>query len=602
MKISLQNILNQFFREFALIVIFSLIVPQFSKAQVTSGRYYIKNTYGGSTQQWYGALLSWDNKDPHPMASVEKNDPVVWYFLSVSGKPNTYKIINTYPGKWQGASLSWDSTDHHPMISVEFDDPVEWRLQAIPGRTNTYKIISTYPGTWYGGGSHLMASLEFNNPVEWEITPVPTDNFSMIIASDPQWAWTSKTDNGSTSQTDSDRESEATTLNKNHVKSMNYLINQGNINGVIINGDLTAYGHSNEFDKFKDIYEGLSKPMYLGLGNHDYGNNVDDTYENNAANRMVNYMVEHIKSNGCTNYDFRVSDSYEFPSIETTTIGSLSYSWDIGNIHFVQLQNYPIYKRDWSNYVTIGAAKTRTVKITSALNWLKSDLAKARNAGKIIVLNFHDSDDHWEDYYSSTDVTTLSNDFQSILSTYNVAAVFVGHYHKRLGKKTPPRRSTMYGSTPVFYCGSASQSKYLLVDFNGNQMTVSHVSSANGAATKSNSTKDTLFNQAIQIALPKEDGFVTFFNQAGYVAKYTLTYSLNGDSKSLSTGNIDLGNKRRFEIPGGATSIRVKGEGKTGLVWEPWRTTFDKTYSSPPNKCFKSYGTTLTQRWNNNCE
>ena len=456
--------------------------------------------------------------------------------------------------------------------------------------------------SWDNKTPHPMASLEFNDPVEWLITPVAQDNFNMIVASDSQWPWTAKTDAGTT-QSESEKKREATLINENHVKSMNALISSpGNVKGVIINGDLTAFGHKEEYEKFTSIYSKLKTKTYFGLGNHDYGNNVDDTYENNAANRMVNYMVAHIKKNGSTNSDVQVSDSYEFPNIVTTTKGSLAYSWDVGNIHFVQLQNYPIYQRNWSNYVSIGAAKRRTVKITSSLNWLKADLAKARLAGKVIVLNYHDSDQHWADYHSSTRANVLSNEFKSILTTYNVGAVFVGHYHTWLGKKTPPRKTTMYGSTPVFYCGSASQSKYLFVNFNNNVMTVEHVSSANGGSTRTNSNSYTLYNQAKQVTVPKEDGYVTFFNEAGYVAKYTLSYTLNGQLKTFSTGNIALGNKRRYDIPGNATNIRVKGEGKTGLVWEPWRTTFNKTFSSPPNKCFKSYGTTLNQKWNNNCK
>jgi hypothetical protein len=97
------------------------------------------------------------------------------------------------------------------------------------------------------------------------------------------------------------------------------------------------------------------------------------------------------------------------------------------------------------------------------------------------------------------------------------------------------------------------------------------------------------------------NGNITFSNQAGYVARYTLSYNEGGETKSFSTGNITLGRKKRYTIPKDATNIRVKGEGKTGLVWEPWRTTFEESFSSPPNVCFKSFGTTLNQKWSNDC-
>lgn len=432
-----------------------------------------------------------------------------------------------------------------------------------------------------------------------EVEVYQSAGFYMAFASDSQWAWTDKT--GKQPESTSEKERGATILNENHVKSINKLTNDlGTVRGLIMNGDLTAYGHPNEFSKFKSIYNKIQVPMYTGLGNHDYANNIDDTYENHAANRMVEYMVSHIKSNGATNSDYKVSNSYVFPNIVTTITGSLSYSWDIGNVHFVQLQNYPIYEREWSNFVST-AAKRKTVKITSALKWLKADLAKARRAGKVIILNYHDSDEHWNEDVPANRLPTLAREFSDMLTTYKVGAVFVGHYHESLGKRGIGRPYPNYGNTPLFYCGSASHSKYLLVNFNGDKMKVTHVSSKDGKATLSNEQEYTVFNKAVAVTVPKADGQITFFNEAGYVARYSLTYNLNGQSKSFSTGNIALGNKKRYKIPSNATNIRVKGEGKTGLVWEPWRITFEKSYSGVITKCFKSYGTTLNQKWNNNC-
>lgn len=468
----------------------------------------------------------------------------------------------------------------------------KWRGSYLHTETGAIEMGTIQPSWW---------------SAQWQLiggSTSPAGSFSMVFASDSQWAWTNRTDDDDKTETKAEQESVGTTLNQNHVKSMNALVDAvGNVKGVIINGDLTAYGQSDEFDKFKTIYSALKVPMYNGLGNHDYANNVDAAYENNNSNRMVEYMIEHIKSNGSTNSDYKVSSAYEFPNVETTITGSLAYSWDIGKVHFVQLNNFPIYQREWSNYVSIGAAKRKTVKITSALNWLERDLAQARGAGKIIILNYHDSDEHWKEFGGSNPGGLITQ-FTTMLSTYKVGAVFVGHYHKMLGAQLNySSRGVSYGSTPLFYCGSASQSKYLLVNFNGNKMTVENVSSIDGGSTRTNKQEFTLFDQPLTIAPPKADGYVTFFNEAGYVARYTLSYFVNGQPKTFETGNLALGNKRRFDIPGNATNVVVKGEGQTGLAWEPWRDTFVQIFADgPPNKCFKSYGTTLNQQWDNNCE
>ncbi|WP_153801074.1 RICIN domain-containing protein [Foetidibacter luteolus] len=593
-------------------LLFLLCFSTAATAQVDTGFYYRLTT------QWQGDGKSLDvindgkNNNQLQLATTGNYSGQYWKFTPIGN--GYYRLTNQWQGALKSLDILNDGKNNSPILANTGSySGQNWKVTTLG---NGYYRFTTM---WQGDGKSLdvindgknnrlqLANTGLYSGQFWKLTRmhavVEDPGFYMIFASDPQWPWTNKTDDEIT-QTESEKESDATTLNQNHVKSMNTLISELNlVKGIILNGDLTAYGHSPEFDKYTSIYKGANATIYAGLGNHDYANNIDDTYENNSANRMVEYMVDHIKSNGSTRSDYKKSDSYTFPDVVTTITGSLAYSWDIGNVHFVQLQNYPLYKREWSNYVSIGAAKRKTVKITSSLSWLKTDLALARQAGKIIILNYHDSDEHWGDYYTTDELTTLTADFKAILDTYKVSAVFVGHYHKWLGKQTSPRRATAtYGTTPVFYCGSASQSKYLLANFKGNKLIVENVSSLDGAATRSNKTEITVFDQPIAVATPQADGWVTFFNQSGYVAKYTLTYTLNGELKTFTTGNMNLGNKQRYEIPAAATGIKVKGEGKTGLAWEVWRTTFSESFNTPPAKCFKSYGTSLDQKWNNNCE
>ena len=71
-----------------------------------------------------------------------------------------------------------------------------------------------------------------------------------------------------------------------------------------------------------------------------------------------------------------------------------------------------------------------------------------------------------------------------------------------------------------------------------------------------------------------------------------MFHVLDKTPPSKGTGNVSLGNTRYIDIPPNAVDIVVKGEGQTGLVWGPWRKTFEKKYKRPPTECFKSYGTT----------
>jgi hypothetical protein len=98
------------------------------------------------------------------------------------------------------------------------------------------------------------------------------------------------------------------------------------------------------------------------------------------------------------------------------------------------------------------------------------------------------------------------------------------------------------------------------------------------------------------------NGWVAFLNSGAYVARYTLTYTMNGQSQSFETGNVTVGMTRRFDIPASATNVKAKGEFLTGLAWAPWKTIFEQSFTSAPNKCYRSLGTTISQQWDNNCQ
>ncbi|BAB73286.1 metallophosphoesterase [Anabaena sp. FACHB-709] len=430
------------------------------------------------------------------------------------------------------------------------------------------------------------------------------DNFSMIIVSDTQYPWTANTDQG-IEETEDQKKAGSTIANQNHVNSVNSLVQQvGNVRGTILNGDITAFGHSWQLDKYKEIWKQLSVPVYPGLGNHDYANNVDDCYANNCAIGMVEYVRDAIKKLNPRSFDYRESNSYKFPELRTEYIGSLAYSWDVGNIHFVQMHNYPIYERKFEGF-DASAAKRKIVQIKHSLDWLEKDLTQARNEGKAIILNYHDSDNNWKNNYAPATYEQLKARFSDILKKYNVSAVFAGHYHTRIGKAEPYNNfSTVYGSVPVIYSGSASQNNYLLARFENGQMTVEKVSSANGGASRTLDGTYTLKtgSPATPIAPAPEPGSITFFNQGGYVARYNLSYTSGGQKASFSTGNMALGNKKRYDLPADATNIKVRGEAKTGLIWNPWRDIFNRSIEHPRGSiCFKSYSTTLNAKWNNSC-
>ncbi len=94
---------------------------------------------------------------------------------------------------------------------------------------------------------------------------------------------------------------------------------------------------------------------------------------------------------------------------------------------------------------------------------------------------------------------------------------------------------------------------------------------------------------------------IKFFNQGGYVARYVLSYTLNGQQKVENSGDKAIGQSASYEIHPDARNINVKGFAYTGLIWAPEKAIFDLSVSATSNICLKSYGTTLNPSYNNNC-
>lgn len=432
------------------------------------------------------------------------------------------------------------------------------------------------------------------------------DKFCMLISSDPQYPWYDQVlPSGLT--TDQQIQDNSNRQITQRYESMNLLAKQakdsGNeyqVQGVLINGDLTAYGHDWQYDKYVEQVKTLNIPYYPALGNHDYSNNVDDTYNNNAASRMVNYMYGWLKLNaGILNYDFSENSYYKFPELRTDYSGSLSYSFNVAvgnnkNVHFVQLQNFPSYTDDWNSW-NAGSARRDFYFIKPSFYWLRNDLAQARNRGDIIIVSLHDYHDNF--------IGESVKQFEDIMVEYSVSAVFAGHIHPDCGQVGTIGSSTI----PFFRSGAASYQDYLVADFDviSKSMVVKKMAcpyDGNYGLTGDQwqiALNDTIPSPPLNV--PSLTGHVTFFNEGGFKAKFHLEYTYNGTRYMEDTGDMNLGNKKTYYIPPTATDVWLKGEEQTGLVWEGWRTVFDLNFSGPPNNCFKLYGTTLNPKWNNNC-
>lgn len=303
--------------------------------------------------------------------------------------------------------------------------------------------------------------------------PFATNDFVMLTSSDPQFSWGYCADDpasegcqrerahfGGMSEDDMGR-----MYNSNLVSAMNNVGNyfgEGRLAGAVVNGDLTEFGDQGpDLGDYINIYEhGLDMNVYLGLGNHDYQNNVNDCSENRCANSMIWYLRDQAQTLDPVSFDYyETGVYYAFPSNRKRHEGSLGYSWNVGRVHFVQLNNYPTYERSWSGW-NFGSARRDEFNIRQAMSWLREDMRVARDQGKSIVLNLHD----WG-------AMRNNNEFRSMISEFPVSVIYAGHWHGTIGQYETVGIANG-GQVPVLLSGSAHYGSFLVTRYMNDRMRV----------------------------------------------------------------------------------------------------------------------------------
>ncbi|PEY88610.1 hypothetical protein CN353_26590 [Bacillus cereus] len=268
---------------------------------------------------------------------------------------------------------------------------------------------------------------------------------SLVITSDPQYPWTPKMDEpGGSNESDEEKKRTSENLIREQYRDIQSYILSGNIHGsIIINGDITAYGHTWQRNKMNQIFdEELLVHYFYGLGNHDIENNIDDCFANECTGGSLSTYVNHVQK-----IPDRFLDEMDITikGIATQRYyeGCFAYSIILGDIYSIQLNNYPTMELNIRN------GPNRYFKMESTLDWLEKVLKKATSLRKIIIVNVH-KPNGWK-----------SERFTKLMKQYGVVAVFAGHYHRTLGLQSYEEN---FGRIPVFLSGSASQRSYLILE------------------------------------------------------------------------------------------------------------------------------------------
>ncbi|APG04491.1 hypothetical protein BJI69_11685 [Luteibacter rhizovicinus DSM 16549] len=252
---------------------------------------------------------------------------------------------------------------------------------------------------------------------------------TMIVTSDPQYPWTDLTDRGSPeSDNERDRRSEALITEQYRSIAAYRAARPGEDIPVFINGDLTAYGHGNQRSVMARLLPILGDNVHLGLGNHDYDNNIrkengSGCYNNGCARDSIGDLVRHVTAKaGKIAFDYSVT-----PGVFTTLHrGSLAYAVNargLDRVLNIQLNNYPDYRVTFET--TEGIGKER-YDIDSSLAWL-GHLIQTR----LDKPTFGDWNDRKYDFgiIHMHDPTMFDGDFARLVMNADIAAIFAGHLH-----------------------------------------------------------------------------------------------------------------------------------------------------------------------------
>jgi len=281
---------------------------------------------------------------------------------------------------------------------------------------------------------------------------------------------------------------------------------------------------------------------------------------------MLEFMSNYVRNN------IRYS-SFDFNS--RTKTGSLAYSWDVGNVHFIQLHNYPAFVVNNGNF-----------NIKSSMDWLEKEMQKARKDGKAIILNLHDVEEHFKGEHLGQ-----YTEFKRLVSKYKVSAVFAGHIHNSIGE------IETWGTTPVIRAGSPMFFNYLLVRFNGNQMEVEKISSTVAAfpkrfykktyrlqspretLTATNRNAKTPYKVRIKTANKRGAGtdaniYISFTGTNGQSGEYLLDKSNNND---FEAGDDDTYELKNVEGVGRICGFQLRNDlSGPGYAWTIERITITK--------------------------
>lgn len=179
-------------------------------------------------------------------------------------------------------------------------------------------------------------------------------------------------------------------ITKNIIERYSF-INSMSPMGVVINGNMTLSGSSDEINKSNELFNTYlpAVPYFLGLGNNEYyGDNKNRAIEW-LNYHVAGYMRDKLKMDPQPSFDFRLPTN----GTSANGGGSLGYALELGKdrqFYFIQINDTNAIKDGVVSGKVLGY--NATVQTYSVAGWLRSSLEYAAQSGKKIIVSSHRSD------------------------------------------------------------------------------------------------------------------------------------------------------------------------------------------------------------------
>jgi hypothetical protein len=218
--------------------------------------------------------------------------------------------------------------------------------------------------------------------------------------------------------------------------------------GVIVAGDLTQWTRTVEFQEYEKPFQGFTRYLYDGLGNHDYGFGNGDIHKGNCCNGSGSLRGGNLLAwnNSCICPDAMAKAIGErLRSSALTGRSGPNYSWDWHDVHFVQLNLYPGNGSKFSHKIGSDSYSYNTF---NSLDFLIQDLAKnVGNSGRPVVLIHHYGFEGFSRGCSPNELDTNKDGctssawwtqadriaYWNVIANYNVPLIITGHLHETGG-------------------------------------------------------------------------------------------------------------------------------------------------------------------------